>query len=74
MMSHKNRLFKRKKENPLNLKAQPLIITTTYNLFRNRINREVKKTKKVYYQKYFQNNLSNMKNTWKGIKKYLKFN
>ena len=65
-ISHRNKLFKRKKENPLNNK-----IKITYNLFRNRINREIKKAKKAYYQEYFQNNLSNMKNTWKGIKNIL---
>ena len=41
----------------------------TYNLFRNRINREIKKSKKAYYQEYFQNNLSNMK---ERDNKYLK--
>ena len=69
MISHRNQLFKRKKENPLNNK-----IKITYNLFHNRINREIKKAKKAYYQEYFQNNLSNMKNTWKGIKNILHLN
>ena len=69
MISHRNKLFKRKKENPLNNK-----IKITYNLFRNRINREIKKAKKAYYQEYFQTNLSNMKNTWKGIKNILNLN
>ena len=69
MISHRNKLFKKKKENPLNNK-----IKITYNLSRNRINREIKKAKKAYYQEYFQNNLSNMKNTWKGIKNILNLN
>ena len=69
MISHRDRLFKRKKENPHNNK-----IKITYNLFRNRINREIKKAKKAYYNKYFQDNLSNIKNTWKGIKNILNLN
>ena len=52
MISYRNKLFKRKKENPLNNK-----IKITYNLFRNHINREIKKVKKAYYQEYFQNKL-----------------
>ena len=66
MISHRDRLFKRKKENPLNNH-----IKCIYNLFRNRVTREIKKAKKEYYQVYFENNLNNMKNTWKGIKEII---
>ena len=69
MISHRSKLFKRKKENPLNNK-----IKITYNLFRNRINREIEKAKKAYYHEYFQHNLINMKNTWKGITNILNLN
>ena len=43
-------------------------------LFRNRITREIKKTKKEYYKNYFQVNMNNMKNLWKGIKNILNIN
>ena len=69
MISHRDRLFKKKKENPLNQR-----IKATYNLFRNRTNREIKKAKKTYYNVYFQENLNNMKNTWKGIKNIINLN
>ena len=46
-------------------------IRNAYNLFRNRITREIKKAKASYYKNFFQNNLNNMKNTWKGIKNIL---
>ena len=28
----------------------------------------MKKSKQAYYDKYFERNLNNVKNTWKGIK------
>ena len=28
----------------------------------------MKESKQIYYTKYFENNLNNIKNTWKGIK------
>ena len=68
MISHRNRLFKRKKENPLNLK-----IKSTYNLFRM-YKYGNKKGKKKLLSKIFQENLSNMKKTWKGIKNILNLN
>ena len=39
-----------------------------YNLFRNRVNRELKKSKKRYYVDYFTENINNIKKTWDGIK------
>ena len=66
MISHRDKLFKKKKDNPMNHK-----IRSAYNLFRNRTTREIKKAKQNYYKDFFQNNLNNMKNTWKGIKNIL---
>ena len=63
LISHRERLFKKKKNNPSNLATK-----RAYNLFRNRITREIKKNKKEFYKKYFQDNINNMKNLWKGIK------
>ena len=42
MISYRDRLFHKKKQDPLNHKAASL-----YNLFRNRITREIKKAKKL---------------------------
>ena len=66
MISHKGRLFRKKKEDPVNVR-----IKRTYNLFRNRVTREIRKAKKEYYKNYFGNNTSNMKNIWKGIRNIL---
>ena len=38
-----------------------------YNLFRNRVNRELKKSKKRYVD-YFTEHVNNIKKTWDGIK------
>ena len=69
LISHRERLFKKKKNNPSNLATK-----RAYNLFRNRITREIKKAKKEFYKKYFQDNINNMKNLWKGIKDILNIN
>ena len=39
-----------------------------YNLFRNRINKEIKKAKKDYFTTFFDENKNNIKKTWMGIK------
>ena len=62
MISHKDRLFHQKIKNPLNIR-----IKCAYNIFRNRVTREIKKAKKEYYKHYFEANLTNMKKNWKGI-------
>ena len=69
MISHKDRPFHQKKNNPLNNR-----INNVYNLFRNRVTREIRKAKKEYYKIYFENNLSNMKKTWQGIKEIINLN
>ena len=69
MVGHRDRLFRQKKDNPMNQR-----IKRAYNLFRNRTTREIKKTKKKYYKDYFNNNLNNMKKTWKGIKQIINLN
>ena len=66
MISHKDRLFRKKKEDPVNNRAKRV-----YNLFRNRVTTEIRKTKKEYYRNYFENNTSNMKNIWNGIRNIL---
>ena len=39
-----------------------------YKNHRNLISTLLKRSKQNYYQKYFESNLNNSKNTWKGIK------
>ena len=34
----------------------------------------MKKSKQVYYDKYFERNWNNIKNTWKGIKSFISLN
>ena len=63
MIKIKNKLFQRKKRQSNNLEIKRL-----YNLFRNRANRELKKAKKNYYTKYFEENNNNIKKTWEGIR------
>ena len=62
MILFRNKLFQRKKRQPSNEEIKRL-----YNLFR-RVNREIKKSKKNYYSGYFENNKSNIKKTWEGIR------
>ena len=69
MISHRERLLHRKKDDPSNQHLE-----RSYKLFRNRINREIKKSKKKYYKEYFENNISNMKKTWQGIKQIINMN
>ena len=63
MIKTKNKLFKRKKRQPNNENIKRL-----YNLFRNRVNRELIKSKKYYYTKYFEENNNNSKKVWEGIR------
>ena len=63
MIKIKDKLFHRKKRQPNNLEIKRL-----YNLFRNRVNRELKKDKRNYYTKYFEDNNNNIKKTWEGIR------
>ena len=59
----KNKLFHRKKRQPHNLE-----ILRLYHLFRNRVKRDLKKAKRNYYTKYFEDNRQNIKKTWEGIR------
>ena len=63
MIKLKNKYFQRKKRQPNNANLKRL-----YNLFRNRVNRELNKSKKTYYSQYFKDNSNNSKKVWEGIK------
>ena len=41
---------------------------TNYKKYRNLLSTLMKKSNQVYYDKYFEKNWKNIKNTWKGIK------
>ena len=63
MIRIRNKIFARKKRQPSNMNCKRL-----YNLFRSRVNRELKKSKKIYYVDYFIEHVNNIKKTWDGIK------
>ena len=69
MIKIKNKLFYRKKRQPNNDKINKL-----YNIFRNRVNRELIKSKKDYYSEYFKENKNNSKKIWEGIKSIININ
>ena len=56
MIRMKNKLFERKKRQPNNENVKIL-----YNLFRNKVNRELTKSKKSYYATFFENHCNNIK-------------
>ena len=62
MIKIRNKTFARKKRQPNNENIR------LYNLFRNRVSRELKKSKKKYYHDYFEENKMNIKNIWSGIR------
>ena len=63
MIQVRNKLFQRKKRQPNNEGIKRL-----HNMFRNRVNREIKKSKKEHYAHYFEENKNNIKKTWDGIR------
>ena len=44
---------------------------TNYQKYRNLLFTLMKKSKQAYYDKYFERNCNNIKNTWKGIKSFI---
>ena len=63
MIKIKNKLFERKKRQPFNEDIKNL-----YNRFRNRVDRELKKSKKSHYTEYFNKHSNNIRKTWQGIR------
>ena len=65
-ISVKNKLLKNfiNKKNPI-LKEE---FHTNYKKYRNLLSTLMKKGKQAYYDKYFERNWNNIKNTWKGVK------
>ena len=56
MIKFRNKIFARKKRPPENENCKIL-----YNLLRNRVNRDLKKSKKKYYAEYFTEHVNNIK-------------
>ena len=65
-VSIKNSLFaKFIKSNDINQKNE---MHEKYKQYRNLISTLLKRSKRLYFTKFFNDNLNNLKNTWKGIK------
>ena len=64
MVKVRNKLFAWKKGNQITL------VFVNF-LFRNRINREILKSKKDYFAKYFSEYSNNIKKTWQGIREII---
>ena len=60
----RDRLFSRKKREPNNV-----LVLETYNGVRNRVSREIGKSKKQHYKSYFEKHSSNIRKTWEGIRR-----
>ena len=69
MIKIKNKLFNHKKRQPNNANVKQL-----YNIFRNRVNRELIKSKKEYYSQYYVDNSKNSKKIWNGIRSIININ
>ena len=65
-ISIKNKFFKNYiKKKDITQKNE---LHNNYKIYRNLISTLMKTSKQNYYSKYFESNLTNIKNTWKGIK------
>ena len=63
MIKIRDKLFTRKKRQPNNE-----VVKQHYNIFRNRVNRELKRSKKSNYTSYFEDHKNNIKKLGKGIR------
>ena len=63
MIRQSDNLFKRRKKHLSNKNIKML-----NNKFRNRVNRELGKSKKSYFSSYFNEHCKNIKKTWEGIR------
>ena len=64
LIKKRDKLFAKKKNQPDNINLK-----NNYNELRNKVHREIKKSKKQYYADYFSDNINNIKKTWEGIRK-----
>ena len=61
----KNKLYK------MFIKTKSLYYHNKFKYYRNKLKLLIKKSKIDYYHKYFNNNKTNVKNIWRGIKKII---
>ena len=50
------------------LKTRSLYFHSKFKFYRNKLNHLLRISKRMYYNDFFNNNINNMKNTWKGIR------
>ena len=62
----RDRLFERKKREPGNSS-----VGGAYKKVRNKVNREIKKSKDSYHKAYFGSHSNDIKKTWEGIRKII---
>lgn len=70
-MLKRNKLFK--KYCQIEQPDRKLIAFNKYKLLRNEVKQKIAKSKKVYYEKYFQENKNDLKSLWQGIKSVVSF-
>ena len=63
MIKARNKLFARRKSQPENDH-----VTEVFKKFKNKIKREITKSKKYYFANYFKDCSGNVKKTWQGIR------
>ena len=68
MMHHRDKLFLRWNKSRVNTH-----IHNAYKKPRNRSGQEIRKSKREYYNNFFETRKANMKQLWSGIKKYHNF-
>ncbi len=66
LLKIRDRLFKRKKREPDNS-----TVVDAYKKMRNKVSRELRKSKDAYYKKYFESHSNDIKKTWEGIRKVI---
>ena len=64
MLNIRDRLFARKKREPDKERVEQV-----YKIARNRVSREIQKSKKEHEEAYFAEHQSDIKKTWEGLRK-----
>lgn len=67
-IDRKNKLYKKY------LKIRLLYLYLKFKFYRNKLNYFFRISKRMYYNDFFNNNINNMKNIWKGIRQIINFN
>ena len=67
-IDRKNKLYKKY------LKTRSPYLHSKFKLYRNKLNHLLRISKRMCYNDFFNNNINNMKNTWKGIRQLINLN